>query len=139
MALASTPQIPSEAQWVDTQHVTVDGVSRRYIRASQKHVGTFGKSTMTAFLEGIGQIYRNEKENPGSSMSHWYAYFRLLEYNGLNIDTLWGRELPQPTAIAPSAHRRPATRLGARRFDLHEMGIFLGRKSALREPLPRTR
>lgn len=142
VALSDTlPTRPSTAamdtQWRDTQQVVVGGASRKYFRASNNPWPNPVRRYQSAFLEGVGTVYFHERE--GESASYWYASLRLLQYNDLDIDTLWGNVLPGPTAIAPPARRGPAARLKPRRFDLHEMGIFLGRKSALREPLPSTR
>lgn len=137
-ALAAAPFIPDDAQGVDTQQVTVDGESRAYITASRVSASQGDGSFSTAFLEGIGPVYHSETGNEGTQ-SQWSSSVRLLEYNGINIDTLWGDELPAPTSIVLPARHEAAPRIGPRRFDLQEMGIFLGRKSALKAPLPETR
>lgn len=140
-ALSSAPLIPADSRLVETRQVGVGGEMRTYITAYSPGGEV---STRSAYLSGVGTVFFQQTSNDDRISSHgglawWSASVRLLAYNGINLDTLWGNELPVPTSITSSARREPATRIGRRRFDLQEMGIFLGRKSALKTPLPQTR
>jgi hypothetical protein len=142
-ALAPAPLIPANSRVIETRQVSVEGKEHTYITAYSPGLYANEPATFSAYLSEVGTIFFAQI-NSGIVSSHgtstsWSASVRLLEYNGVNIDTLWGDELPQPTAIAPNARHEPASRLKSRRFDMHEMGIFLGRKSALKTPLPRVR
>lgn len=123
----------------DTQQVFIQGTPYTYIR--QGTPGPGGRSTNGTYsdktvLKGIGAVYYAHGGIGGTSGS-WSNSIRLVKYNGINIDSLWGNTLTRPVAITP-AWPRAAKRYTDRRIELSEMGIFLGRKSALdrSKPLP---
>jgi hypothetical protein len=138
LALESRMQTDSMAlanARTDTQQVLVAGASRTYIRTRTGYCCTLTLDGTA--LVGVGTVYFQERYNP-TARSYYLMRLRMLEYNGTDIESLWNSGVLPPVAIRPST-RRSQPRLASRKFDLHEMGIFLGRKSALKEPLPETR
>ena len=118
------------------EQVFVADSSRKYSKYSASQDGAPLRSpdrTSKTILAGIGAVYFSA--NRSTTKASWSYGFRLLEYNGINIDTLWGTTLTGPVAIAPRKSAiNPAVR--TRTFDLHEMGIFLGRVPQESRPVP---
>jgi hypothetical protein len=125
----------------DTEQVSIQGASYTYLRYSTPGArGAYSSYTDKTILKGVATAYYSEGTYaPGTNTGVWNNTFRLREFNGIRIDSLWSAGvLAGPVPIFP-ASRRAEPRFAPRKFDLREMGIFLGRKSALREPLPKTR
>src|SRR5690606_8269766 len=100
-ALASAPLIPADSRSVETHQVSVGGKVHTYITAYSPG-GEL--STRSTYLSGVGTVFFQQISNVQTTSSHgslawWSASVRLLEYNGINLDTLWGDELPMPTSI----------------------------------------
>ena len=132
--------IPTWGVVSDTQWVTINGASYEYLRYATN--GPQGRSTVGNFfdltyLKGVGPVFYQSGSLSSGTAGYRYHRFSLASFNDISLDTLWGKTL-YPLAIFPSA-RRAEPRFAPRKFDLHEMGIFLGRKSALKEPLPKAR
>ena len=138
-ALAPGPLIP-EGNPADTQLVEVDGTMRSYITTRKETSSGVLQTFSMAYLSGIGIVWLSESYqnvSSGHNSNNFSAQLRLVEYSGINIDTLWGNVLPHPTPIhAAGARLRQVLPTHApRRFSPDEMGIFLGRMSVLKTPL----
>jgi hypothetical protein len=114
--------------------VVVNGVTRQYRRGTNYASAVSFKTRDV--LAGIGTVkydatevtFSSSGQNPIPTV-HGIGLV-LKTYNGLKVDSLLATAVL--VGLAPSA--RPSLAPAARRFDLHEMGIFLGRK-----PRPATR
>lgn len=119
----------------DSQEVVLSGKSYLYLHRSN-HSGTAGApgsgSTAKRFLRGIGTLSYDDSFTGGTT--YWYNQVILLDYNGMNVDSLVKEALKAPTSITRRAPSKYLIR--GRNFNLTEMGVFLGRIPNSSSPFP---
>lgn len=114
----------------DTQTVTISGTAYSYYRhstPSPQRDFPNGSYVDVTELSTIGRVYYEDGRYGGPSGTN-INRIRLISYNGINLDSLWGTTLPGPTSLSPVVKKPAGRSIAPRRFTLREMDVFRGRR-----------